>query len=127
MIRNFAEHSANERTFLAWIRTGVAVIAFGFVVEKFNLFILVLANTAATEIGRTIRMERLVGPLGHYEGLALMAVGIVLIVVAGWRFVHTARLIDAQELHSNGVRLEVVVATVLVLLVALYCISILTG
>lgn len=127
MIRNFAEHSANERTFLAWIRTGIAVIAFGFVVEKFNLFILVLANTAATEIGRTIRMERLVGPLGHYEGLALMAVGIVLIAVAGWRFVHTARRIDAQESHSNGVRLELVVATVLVLLVALYCISILTG
>ena len=28
----------NERTFLAWVRTGIAVIAFGFVIEKFNLF-----------------------------------------------------------------------------------------
>ena len=38
MIRNFAEHSANERTYLAWVRTGIAVTAFGFVLEKFNLF-----------------------------------------------------------------------------------------
>ena len=71
MIRNFTEHAANERTFLAWVRTGIAVIAFGFVVEKFNLFILVIANTAAVQIGRTIRTERLAGPLGHYEGLQL--------------------------------------------------------
>lgn len=33
------EFLANERTFLAWIRTGVAIMAFGFVVAKFSLFI----------------------------------------------------------------------------------------
>ena len=31
-------HMANERTFLAWIRTSIGLIAFGFVVEKFCLF-----------------------------------------------------------------------------------------
>jgi len=30
---------ANERTFLAWVRTSIAIMAFGFVVEKFALFI----------------------------------------------------------------------------------------
>jgi len=30
---------ANERTFLAWIRTGIGIMAFGFVVEKFALFV----------------------------------------------------------------------------------------
>lgn len=29
------DHLANERTFLAWIRTGLATITFGFVVERF--------------------------------------------------------------------------------------------
>ncbi len=38
MIRDNADHAANERTFLAWLRTGMAVVAFGFVIEKFNLF-----------------------------------------------------------------------------------------
>jgi uncharacterized membrane protein YidH (DUF202 family) len=30
MIANYANHAANERTFIAWIRTGLAVAAFGF-------------------------------------------------------------------------------------------------
>jgi len=29
MIRGYSDHAANERTFLAWVRTGIAVIAFG--------------------------------------------------------------------------------------------------
>jgi putative membrane protein len=39
MIRNFSDHAANERTFLAWVRTAIAVMAFGFLVEKFDLFL----------------------------------------------------------------------------------------
>jgi len=38
MIRGYSEHAANERTFPAWLRISIAVIAFGFVIEKFNLF-----------------------------------------------------------------------------------------
>jgi putative membrane protein len=128
MIRNFTEHSANERTFLAWIRTGIAVIAFGFVLEKFNLFILALTSTAATEVGRVIRTDRLSGPLGRYEGLALMLVGVAIIVVGGLRFVRITRLIDANEsVGTGGVRVEVIVTIVLVLLVAAYCLSIVVG
>jgi putative membrane protein len=33
------DHMANERTYLAWVRTGIAVIALGFVVAKFQLLI----------------------------------------------------------------------------------------
>lgn len=33
-----SDHLANERTFLAWIRTGIALMGFGFVVVKFSLF-----------------------------------------------------------------------------------------
>ncbi len=34
-----SDHMANERTLLAWIRTNIGIIAFGFVIEKFGLFI----------------------------------------------------------------------------------------
>lgn len=34
-----SDHLANERTFLAWIRTSIALIGFGFVVVKFSLFV----------------------------------------------------------------------------------------
>jgi putative membrane protein len=47
-VRNRRVHMANERTFLAWIRTSIGIMAFGFVVEKFALFIkqmsLILGN-----------------------------------------------------------------------------------
>jgi putative membrane protein len=33
------DHMANERTFLAWIRTSIGIMAFGFVIEKFALFL----------------------------------------------------------------------------------------
>jgi uncharacterized membrane protein YidH (DUF202 family) len=38
-VRNRRVHMANERTFLAWIRTSIGIMAFGFVVEKFGIFI----------------------------------------------------------------------------------------
>jgi len=52
MIRGYSDHAANERTFLAWVRTGIAVVAFGFVVEKFNLFIATIASSALGEEAR---------------------------------------------------------------------------
>ena len=39
MIANYTNHAANERTFLAWIRTGLAVAAFGFFLVKLNVFV----------------------------------------------------------------------------------------
>ncbi len=72
------------------MRTGIAVIAFGFVVEKFNLFVLTMASASSPDAERRMLLERLSGPLGRYEGLALILVGIVLIGVAAARFPHQA-------------------------------------
>ncbi len=38
-VPNRRDHMANERTFLAWVRTSIGIMAFGFVVEKFAIFI----------------------------------------------------------------------------------------
>jgi len=42
-------HQANERTMLAWIRTGIALMAFGFAIERFALFTLQLAAFAPAQ------------------------------------------------------------------------------
>ena len=55
-------HAANERTLLAWVRTGIAVIAFGFVIERFNLFVLAVAGTGPNETTHRL-LEKLSGPL----------------------------------------------------------------
>ena len=121
MIRGYSDHAANERTFLAWVRTGIAVMAFGFVVEKFNVFLLTISDVNPLDGGRRLQLERLSGPLGRYEGLALVIVGLVLVVVAATRFVRTSRQLDDQETHSaGGVGPELVLSVTLALIVAGY-------
>jgi putative membrane protein len=121
MIRGYSDHAANERTFLAWVRTGIAVMAFGFVIEKFNVFLLTIAGVSPMDAGRRVQLERLSGPLGRYEGLVLIVIGIVLVVVAATRFVRTERLLADQETHAaSGVGPELILSVALALLVAGY-------
>jgi inner membrane protein YidH len=124
---NFTEHSANERTFLAWIRTAIAVIAFGFVLEEFNLFILALAASSSAAVSKAIRTDRLSGPIGS-EGLAFMLTGVVLIALGYWRFVHNEKLIEsAGPRQAGGIVAEIAVSVILVALVAVYFVSIPVG
>ena len=119
MIDRYSDHSANERTFLAWVRTGIATIAFGFVVEKFNLFVLTLAEADSIDAARRAQLEKFSGSFSHYDGLALLLVGMAIIAVSLVRFVRTTRLIDDQQNHSaNSVRSELVLSVVLALIVA---------
>lgn len=118
MIRNFSDHAANERTFLAWTRTGLAVIAFGFVIEKFNVMVEALANTASTAAAQKLLIERLAAPLSHYDGMALILVGIGLIIVAGIRYANTARLIDQEQFVVVGSRRTEMFLTILLALLA---------
>jgi putative membrane protein len=99
-----------------WVRTGIAIIAFGFVVEKFNLFVRTLAE--ANTLGDTKRLQKLSGAFSHYDGLALILVGAAIILVSLIRFIRTSRLIDDQQSHSaQGIRAELVLSVVLTLIV----------
>jgi putative membrane protein len=119
VIRGYSEHAANERTFLAWVRTGIAVIAFGFVIEKFNLFVLTMAGANSNDPTRHILLDKLSGPLGRYEGLALIVVGLVLIIVAAVRFVRIGRWLDDRQDHSaSGIRAELILSGFLALAAA---------
>lgn len=119
MIRDYANHAANERTFLAWVRTGIAVIALGFVIEKFNLFLLTVAKTLAAEAPYPVQLHKLSGPLGRFGGLALILGGVALIVLAASRFVRTERLLAADETHpASALRVEFALLMATVLFVA---------
>jgi putative membrane protein len=99
MIRDYRDHAANERTFLAWVRTGIAVIAFGFVIEKFNLFVITMADAGSLNAARRLQLERLSEPLTRYDAFALILLGIALVAVSTTRFIRTERLLDDQESH----------------------------
>jgi inner membrane protein YidH len=112
MINRYSDHAANERTFLAWVRTAIAVMAFGFLIERFDLFI----RFASRETGDSGQFEHSRN-LGDWAGVAFVLMGLAMIVVAALRFFRTARQIDAEaESPGPGVRFDLALAALLVLL-----------
>jgi putative membrane protein len=112
MIERYSDHAANERTFLAWIRTAIAVMAFGFLVERFDLFLQIagqtLARKALSPTGQLV---------GNVAGLVLIVLGAIMIVLAVWRFRRTAIAIDSPEtLPGPGDRIDFLLASLLTML-----------
>ena len=68
-------------------------------------------------------IDRLTNPLGRYDGIALMAVGVGLIFVATVRFYRTAKLIDDPEPRpALDTRVELAFSAILALLTAGLCV-----
>jgi putative membrane protein len=112
MIRNFTDHAANERTFLAWVRTAIAVMAFGFLVARFNLFLKIAAESVAG--GRLAAVPG--GGFGGAAGVGLIVAGTVMVAIAAVRFVGTRRAIDSGEQQLEGARLDLALAALMVVL-----------
>jgi len=117
MIKRYSDHAANERTFLAWVRTAVAVMAFGFVIERFDLFLQVAAPQLALKSAAPHGQM-----FANLAGLAFIAIGVMMIALAGIRFVKTAKGIESDDaVPSPGERLDLALAVLLGLLgVALF-------
>src|SRR5215469_15894709 len=111
-IRNYKRHAANERTFLAWVRTSIAVTAFGFLIEHFDLVLDFASRTAGNQEPQFHRSE-----LGIIAGLVLIIAGVVMVVLATLRFLRTARQIDSDEVvPGTGSRIDIALAILLTLL-----------
>lgn len=77
---------AAERTFLAWIRTGLAMMGFGFIVARFGMFLRELAAARGTEIPHNPR-------LSVFVGSALIVLGVAVNIVTATQHTRTlARL-----------------------------------
>jgi putative membrane protein len=121
MIAGYTDHAANERTYLAWVRTGIAVVAFGFVIEKFNLFLLAMAETTPAAVAARPHLAKLSRGISRYEGVVFVLGGVCLLVLATLRFVRTTRLLNDPQTHlASAVRTELVFSGALVVLMAAY-------
>jgi putative membrane protein len=84
---------AAERTFLAWIRTGVALLAFGFVVARFGIFLRQVALGGVAPAG---------GPgVSLYAGLGLVGTGVAVCIVSAIRHTRYIRAIDAGRFRGS--------------------------
>lgn len=84
-----SDYMANERTLLAWARTGIAVIGLGFVVARFGLLIRELA-------GKHVTVHSPAG-VSNALGTALVATGAVLLALALARYLQSARAIARNQ------------------------------
>lgn len=102
------DHLANKRTMLAWARTGIAVIALGFVVSRFGLLLREL---------RPLVPHRLPEGASTLVGAILVAIGGVLIILATLDYLHTGRAINRRDYHWSPA-LEIALSLLLVLAAA---------
>ncbi len=91
MIERYGDQAANERTYLAWVRTGVAVMAFGFLVEKFDIFLIYIGKALHKKTGAHHGLQ-----MAEVLGIGLVALGILMMVAASVSFVRTRRAIMAE-------------------------------
>jgi putative membrane protein len=104
------EYLSNERTFLAWIRTSIAVITFGFLITRVPEWLHRAAAPGAQPSTGRISTSLVMG-------LAMMAFGAVGAVLAAWRYHIVNRAIDEGRVKPD--RGLVILVTVLVVLLTI--------
>jgi len=116
---HITDYLANERTFLAWIRTSIAVISLGFVVAKFSVWLRQLAVRLDPQVHTSGTGASLI------IGVVMMATGGVLAALSAQRYHAVNRDIESgQVTPSRGLIafITVMVAALAIILIA-YMIS----
>jgi putative membrane protein len=91
---------ANERTFLAWVRTALGAVAFGFVIVKFSLFVtgmrLLFDDKAGLSGGRHFRQD-----LADFTGITMISLGCLMLILGYIRYRRTEKNLMNGTLVSD--------------------------
>ncbi len=111
-------HMANERTFLAWARTSISLLAFGFVIERFDLFM--------RHILQLSESSHVLSPSRHIMFLSLFSFFLAgfSILFSGLRFVAVRRHINRGEAVFSIVPDILVIISVVVIIVITIMLSV---
>jgi|ERR1022692_1664198 putative membrane protein len=93
---NTNEHLANERTFLAWVRTSIGIMAFGFVVVKFSLFV----KQIGIVLGKQIILQQ--HGFSNIIGIVLVAAGSSSLILSFIQYKRTEKQINNGNYISSS-------------------------
>ena len=113
--QNAREHLANERTLLAWIRTSIGIMAFGFVVVKFSLFI----KQISLLLGKDVAVPQQQG-YSSVIGILLVGVGALILLLSYIKYKKTEKQLNSATFRSSSklvFLLTVVILSISVLLI----------
>lgn len=104
---------AAERTLLAWNRTGLTLMAFGFMLERFGLFVHMLRDSP----GHTGR------DLSFWIGVAFIMLALLIIGFSIFQYRRAVQAVDPTDIPENycvwaGTSLNVAVVLLGIMLVA---------
>jgi putative membrane protein len=102
---------ANERTLLAWIRTSIGIMAFGFVVEKSALFMKQMSIILAEST-----IENSMPPSHEYSsivGIFLVGLGTLLVLLAFIRYKKVERQIDSDSFKTSSILTLILTVSIL--------------
>ena len=110
-VSNPSDHMANERTFLAWIRTSIGIMAFGFVVEKFAFFM----KNLSSFLGKSIAHESSTSSVGYSSifGIVLVAFGALMGALSFIRYKKVEREID-EETYRPSLLLDILITLLVI-------------
>jgi putative membrane protein len=114
------EYLANERTFLAWIRTSIAIISLGFVVAKFDVWL----REFALRIDPKIQMHS--HGVSLWMGVGMMSLGGILALLAVWRYHVVNMAIERGEVKPDRGLVLIVTAAVALLAMTMIIYMLLT-
>ena len=94
------DHLANERTFLAWVRTGAAIVVFGFAIGRFSIALRQLTALQGHPIHRS--------GISVWMGATSIVLGVALVVAGLFRYRQTRVRLDQGAFQPAGFVLDLV-------------------
>jgi putative membrane protein len=103
------DQMANERTFLSWIRTGIGIMVFGFVIVKFSLFV----NQIPSQFFQEPDLPKNGSTI--FIGIALVFTGAIMILLSYFRYKQTYKLLEEGKYLYSTMMLTAITVVIFVM------------